>query len=401
MRRAEHQAEQRATAEKITREAQAHTIERGEALSQMARTGKKMTVDELRSIYDGRVAALEVEKAQKMQAIQEQYRGNQKLEDEYQRRLERLRTVYNIAKNSTDGFPEVKYAPEFANKISAIISPTSLDKELSALVKLGNLQEVVWKLEEHGLASEATAMTKLIEDVLLSGKIIDKQVIKGIASTQPLLVKFDSGLKGIFKGDYGQYDGWKHGDWDWDEVEWPQREIATYKFDQLLGLRVFPITVPRQLAEGRGSVQLFVEHSRSSFYRQHISYTELIGITPDKPDRTGKAKNWTFFNLTMDADTDALASNNIYPFSGRMIKIDGEQAFRNTHAYESIGDKLRKNPEEFYTDPDFIDHLDNISPQQLEEIFQPLFEPSKAEAIVKSLHENIRSYVDAAREIQP
>ena len=494
VRQAEYQVEQRATAEKVAREAQAHKIERGEALAQMARTGKKMTADELRSIYDGRVAALEVEKAKKMQAIHEQYPDNlhspqeleeavrkrneeiaqiessnkrlaekqqaiykqyrgsshspqeseevlrkrneeiyrikeryseaeesidrihrefnekfpehravQKLEDEHQHRLERLRITYNFAKNSTDGFPEVKYAPEFANKISAIIAPTSLDKELSALVKLGNLQEVVWKLEEGGFASEATAMTKLIEDVLTSGEIINKQVIEGIASTQPLLVEFDSGLKGVFKGDYGQYNEWKYGDWDWDQVDWPQKEIATHKFDQLLGLRVFPITVPRQLAEGRGSMQLFVEHSSSAmsnFYKQHISYAELIGITPDKPDMAGKAKNWTFFNLTMDSDTDAIASNNIYPFLGRMIKIDADQAFNLLGNYESIGDKLLKNPENFYTDPDFIERLDNITTQQLEEIFQPLFDPSRATDIVKSLHENIRSYVDAAREIQ-
>ena len=396
VRQAEHQAEQRANAEKITREEQAHKIARGETLQQAARRGKKMTVDEWRSIYDGRVAALEVEQAKKMQAVHEQYpkpRAIQKLADEHQRALERLRAAYDLAQNSTDGFPEVKYAPELANKISAIIAPTSLDKELSSLAKLGNLQEVVWKLEEHGFTSEATAMTKLIEDVLTNGEIISKDILKE-GATRPQLVEFDSGLQGIFKGDYGQYDEWKA------RYDWPQREIAAYKFDQLLGLRVFPITVPRQLAEGSGSVQLFIDHRKTSFYRQRAAYAELIGITPDKPDMTGKAKNWTFFDLTMDKDTDAYGNNNIYPLSGRMIKIDAEQAFL-VGGYENIGDELRKNPEEFYTDPDFIDHLDNISPQQLEEIFQPLFEPSKAEAIVKSLHENIRSYVDAAREIQP
>lgn len=437
-------------------EQQVAIIERGESLQRIARTGKKMNADELRSIYDGRVATLEVEKTKKMHSIHEQYPDDlyspqelaeairirdkeitelkheyvmmrnegfddywgkeqsiadvhasfnekypkqlaiQKLESEHQSSLERLHAVYNLAQNSTDGFPTVKYAPQFANKISAIISPTSIGDELSSLMKLGNLQEAIWKLEERGFISEAIAMKKLLEDELINGKIISKNIIRQ-GATKPLLIEFDSGLRGVFKGDYGQYDVWKA------RYNWPQREIAGYKFDQLVDLKVFPITVPRQLADGSGSMQLFVEHKASSFGKQHDSYLEFIGITPDKPDVAGKVKNRTFFELTMDKDFDAYAFNNINPLAGRTIKIDAEQAFYNIGSYNigsnTAGDSLLENSEKFYTAHDFIERLDAITTQQLDEIFQPLFDPKEATRIAKDLYKNIRSYVDSAKKM--
>ena len=326
--------------------------------------------------------------------------ANQKLEDEHQQHLEYWHKIYDTTKNLTDGLPEVKYAPEFASKISAIINSTAIDTELSALVKLGNLQEVIWKLDEHGFTSEATAMTKLIEDVLMNGAITSKDTkALSIGATKPLLLEFSNGLKGVFKGDYGQHDKWLQ------SYDWPQREIAAYKLDQLLDLHVFPVTVPRQIGDykGGGSVQLFIDGAAGDFYKQYVSYLELIGkyIPPDSHNTAGKfdTKNRTFFALTMDMDTDAYSFNNIKPVAGRLIKIDAEQAFYSF--YRSAGEDLLENPENFYTAPDFIARLDSITTAQLEAIFQPLFDSQAAAGIAKKLHKNIRSYVDAARQMHP
>ena len=413
-----------------------------------------MSAAELRSIYEGRVAALEIVKAKKLEAIHKQYPDShsseeiaaaitqrdvkiaeieknpisrydwhyrdtfigevntefneqypkhlamQKLEDEHQQYLEHWHAIYDVTKNLTAGLPEVKYAHEFASKISTIINSTAIDTELSALVKLGNLQEVIWKLAEHGFTSEATAMTRLIEDVLMNGEIISKDAkALSIGATKPLLLELSNGLKGVFKGDYGQYDKWQR------SYDWPQREIAAYKFDQLLGLNVFPITVPRRIGDykGGGSVQLFIDAAAGDFYKQYVRYLELIGkdIPPNSHDTAGNisTKNRTFFALTMDMDTDAYVFNNIEPIAGRLIKIDAEQAFYSL--YRSTGEDLLEKPAKFYTAPDFIARLDSITTAQLEAIFQPLFDPQDAAGIVKELHKNIRSYVDAARQLHP
>ncbi len=446
----ERRAEEIHTAEAYTAamvRKHAAVVERGKALQLEAQSGKKMSAAELRSIYEGRVAALEVERAKKLEAIHKQYPdlysseeiataitqrdekiaeiekqfdsgwmrrhdidqinadfeekypkyvAIHKLEDEYQRQLEHWHKIYDVTKNLTDGLPEVKYAPELTSKISAIIDSTAIDTELSALVKLGNLQEVIWKLAEHGFTSEATAMTKLIEDVLMNGEIISKDAeALSIGATKPLLLELSNGLKGVFKGDYGQYDKWQR------SYDWPQREIAAYKFDQLLGLNVFPITVPRQIGDykGGGSIQLFIDAAAGNdFYKQYVSYL-LTGKNIPPNSQEFNVKNRTFFALTMDRDIDAYAFNNIKPIAGRLIKIDAEQAFYSL--YGSAGEDLLKKPENFYTDADFIERLDNIATAQLEEFFQPLFDPQIAVGIVKGLHTNIRSYIDAARQLHP
>ena len=172
----------------------------------------------------------------------------------------------------------------------------------------------------------------------------------------------------MFKGDNGQYDEWKR----W--YDWPQREIAAYRFDQLLDLHVFPITVPRQLDNhpGGGSVQLFIDGAAGSeFHQQYVSYFELIGKdlpANNSSEQLAAPKNLTFFTLTMDRDYDAYFFNRIKPLIGRLIKIDAEQAFHTL--YSTAGEDLLNRPDGFYIASDFITHLDSITVEQLEEIFQ-------------------------------
>lgn len=224
---------------------------------------------------------------------------------------------------------KVRYAPEFANKISAIISPTSIDQELTSLAMRGDLQGVVWSLKRKGYASEVEALTELIEDELVNGKIINESILDVrffLEGNRPLtLVEFDSGLKGVFDSD------------------WPQREIAAYKLDQLLRWNKFTITVPRQLAEVDGSVRLFDPRWTDEYY----------------PDAEG------FFS-----------------------RIAGEYSGR----YGSVFGRLKVS----YADhANNAYHLKKITTEQLEEIFQPLVDdPSVADDIVIKLSENIRRFVD-------
>ncbi len=396
----------------------AEVIKRGEALQQKARKGEKLSAAELQAIYEGRVAALAVEKAKELVAIHKQYPPDkhspediaaavqrrdeelshvnmrtpydikmefiakypryaaiERLEAKHQQDLAEWHKIYDVAKDLTDGIPVMRYAPEFTDKMSAIIDATPIATELSDLVKVGGLQEVVWRLDEGGFATEATAMQELIEDVLTNAKIVsmDDQSLEG--STGAQLLEFDSGLRGVFKGYW-------------------EREVAVYRFDQLIGLNVFPITVPRRMDgyQGNGSVQLFIDGANGDFHRQYASYAKLIGIPEtDRP----YAKNRTFSLLMLDIDSNP--SNNLATISGRTMKIDAGQAFSNKYSADEIKENIKNA--QYYLDDDFIARLDRITPEQLEAIFQPLFEPEISEEMVSALHANMRRYVEAARQL--
>ena len=62
-----------------------------------------------------------------------------------------------------------------------------------------------------------------------------------------------------------------------ERADYPARENVAYMFDRLLGLNVFPITVPRKMAEHRasGSMQLFIDDSLSS--SDHRKQFTIIG----------------------------------------------------------------------------------------------------------------------------
>ncbi len=424
------------------------TIEHGKALQLEAQDGKKMSVADLRGIYEGRVAALEIEKAKKLAAIHQQYPDSHsseeiataitqrdaqidkikglyhhsewqiredhirkintdfdkkypkysaihKLEDEHKHSLEYWHNIYDVTKNLTDGLPEVKYAPELAEKISTIINSTTINSELTALVKLGNLQEVIWKLAERGFTSEATAMKKIIEDVLMNDKIISKDTLPG-GFTKPLLLEFSSGLKGVYKSTHSPEERL---------VAWPQREIAAYRLDQLLGLHVFPITVPLKIGNYKGAVQLFINGMGDDFHKQYKSYLELIGKDISSETHHITTRNRTFFLLTGDRDRSGYYDNKINPIAGRLISIDSEQAFDYPRVDQGLYgrhfEELRENSKAFYTDADFIARLDSITTAQLEAIFHPLFDPQLATNMVEGLHLYIRSYVDAAKQLHP
>ncbi len=398
----------------------AEVIRRGKALQQQARQGEKLSATELQAIYEGRVAALAVEKAEKLVAIHRQYPPDnhspediaaavqrrdkeladyfarmeydikqefiakypryaaiEELEAEHQQDLAEWRKIYDVAKDLTDGIPAMRYGREFTDKMSAIIDTTPIATELFDLVKVGGLQEVVWRLDEGGFATEATAMKKLIEDVLTNAKIVgtDDQALKG--STRPQLLEFDSGLRGVFKGNW-------------------EREVAAYRFDQLLGLNVFPITVPRRMDgyQGSGSVQLFIDGAKGDFFRQYFNYAKLIGKDIHGTSKY-VARNNTFFMLMLD--TDGNDFNNLATISGRSMTIDAGRAFKdNPRSVDRIKENIKRYP--LYLDADFIARLDNITLEQLEAIFQPLLATEYVD-IVNRLHANMRNYVAAARQL--
>ena len=243
------------TSEKIQRteeeaaKALVHLTEAHQAakpIMKKARVGGILQGQEAEQVHKYWMAKLNLEKAQELELI---YKNRDKagyetdlprstqedLEQRYHMREEWHVHRYEVVKNlSPLALPRMQYDAQFMQKMQTIIDSTPLADELLRYVHAGNLQEVIWQLDETGFEHAARRFEELLTKELLEGEIIADKEIEGV---RVLLLK--SGVVGIFKGDaYSKYG-----------------EIASYQIDKLIGTNAFPLTVLRDT----GSLQLFIE----------------------------------------------------------------------------------------------------------------------------------------------
>jgi hypothetical protein len=64
--------------------------------------------------------------------------------------------------------------------------------------------------------------------------------------------------------------------WDFPEGLY-QREVATYRFSQLIGWPFIPPTVVRDGPQGIGSLQVFIRHDETSHYFEQRENPDLVG----------------------------------------------------------------------------------------------------------------------------
>ena len=184
-----------------------------------------------------------------------------------------------------------EYTSELVRRIADITNATPLADEVDELVKVGNLQEIMWRLHDEGLVDEATQLEKIISNRLATDEIVAISKLDGTQGSQ--LVEFASGLRGVYKNFTGG------------------RELAVYRLDQLLGTHVFPLTTVRTIDGETGSVQLFIENATSARDAASLYFTEAMN---------------TLRLLANDGDHSNPA-NYLYPYKGRAIAIDGGYAF--------------------------------------------------------------------------
>ena len=251
-----------------------------------------------------------------------------------------------------------KLAAKLADSIAALTSTIAVAAEL---IRVGNLQEIIWQLQETGMLDKAAQLEKVIADMLATAKIGQMERIgKGVSGAQ--LVTFANGLRGVYK------------------VSRPAHEVAMYRLDKLIGTNVFPVTVMRTIDGKTGSVQLFIENAPSA--------AEIKIMRRARGDVHGISNPAAINTLRLlGHDDDHNDHNNIYPIKGRAIAIDGDHAFYHSkgwlgfwkhfrqHLGQSEGEQLRTAQvySEYRIDPTFISGLEKITPEQIDAVIAPIF----------------------------
>ena len=250
-------------------------------------------------------------------------------------------------------------AAKFANSIAAMLYTTAVDHEL---IEMGNLQEIIWQLQETGMPDQAAQLEQLLADTLMTEKIVSLEHIgQGVAGAR--LVTFANGLRGVFKASRATH------------------EVAMYRLDQLLGTHVFPITVMRTIGDETGSMQLFIENAASAADIKEIRRKEdgdMLRVPSPAAINTLRLLGY---------DNDNHGHNYLFPIKGRVIAIDGDYAFSHRsrgwqglwqHFREYLGqseeEQLKHQPVymEYRIDPAFISRLEKITPEQIDAVLAPI-----------------------------
>lgn len=234
-----------------------------------------------------------------------------------------------------------------------LISGNVLGSELDELLAVGNVQEIIWSLHEQGAEDRANELQALLQHRLEHSAVHSvRDISVGISGAR--LLELDDGLRAVFKTTNNDKDNFK-------------RELLLYRFDNLVGTHVVPLTTTRTLTGEEGSVQLYVENSLSALDILAIKRRQL-GLSADSqyshvlfsraitPPASPTIKTLRLLSLESDVDNP---SNYLFPRRGRQIAIDGGRAFTSDDERVSKNIRhLQKYPEEYHYEDNFIINME-------------------------------------------
>ena len=123
--------------------------------------------------------------------------------------------------NGISSAEEVEYSDDFVKQIEKIIANKKPSEDYYDPLMGGNLQEIVWRLREHGDTDAADKIEKLLTSALQEEEIVKVEKTTG-GKTELLLLTFKNGMRGVFK---------RHANWE---------GIAMYVATSYLALISFP-----------------------------------------------------------------------------------------------------------------------------------------------------------------
>ena len=208
------------------------------------------------------------------------------------------------------------------DKITAISTKTLGKEEVTRLLQVSNVQEIIWRLHDSGDDKAADVLYQFIRAQLKHRKVISSANI-GRGASNPALVEFDGGLRAIFKSGSSMAN----------DVE---REVLLHEIDYAIGINIVPITVFRTIEGNIGSLQLFVENSLAADevtsnklqmlgFDRSKAYLGVHSLSSALTPERSPAVN-TLQLLTVEGDNDN-AGNYLLPYTGRQVAIDGSFAF--------------------------------------------------------------------------
>ncbi len=172
-----------------------------------------------------------------------------------------------------------------------------------------NSQIVIWELIASGRFKAAERLKQEVTESLKKSAIAKFEVDQMRAEMSDLtFLEFVDGRKGAWKTWNDDFGNPKRA---------VMREVTVYKFDQLIGANIVPITVARKFNGRPGVVQLFVRD------------VDDVALVPNP-------NSLRLFDFLI-AHEDRIAANHL-THQGRTIAIDNESAFLTTEASSSAPD---------------------------------------------------------------
>lgn len=172
------------------------------------------------------------------------------------------------------------------------------------------------------LTPEEQASREKWEEFLKSAEIVGSEDIpEGV--TKPIRVFLKKGeVKG--SGAWKKVKGVQQG-----SLEGWQYEIAAYQMDKLLGLKMVPPTVERELKGEKGSLQFWMEFEMSDLERMN----QNIEVPSSKLDNWLKMKYLMRAFDSLIANEDRTQENVRYTKDWRVILIDHSRSFRSSKRF--------------------------------------------------------------------
>ena len=265
-----------------------------------------------------------------------------------------------------------------------LISGNVLGAELDELLAVSNVQEIIWQLQEQGAADRAVELQALLQHRLEHSAVLSVRPLNvGLSGAR--LLELDDGLRAVFKTASSDKDNYKH-------------ELLLYRFDNLIGTHVVPLTTVRTLAGEEGSVQLYIENSLSGLdiliaKRQQLGllsdaqYSHVLFSRAITPPASPVIKTLRLLSLESDINNP---SNYLLPRRGRQVAIDGGRAFTaDVRQFKKSIHHLKKYPDEYQYENSFIINM--------EENYAEIETMLPYSYLKPYLHETFANYKDIAK----
>lgn len=237
------------------------------------------------------------------------------------------------------------------------------------------LQEAIWLLGEAGFHDEANYHKARLEYILTYGEVTSKHGGKKLGgATGARLIELEEGIKAVFKAKTIKPSS-SH-----------TSEAGAYRFDELFGLHLVPMTVIRKIDGKIGSLQYFINNASSAGKLLNYQKSARLNI---------------FDYLIKNRDRH---EDNILIIQGREVAIDHGLSLRSVNPvgrYLRVVDAFRhktgskkcvlrqkhdhptKHIKNFIPDTDLDKSLNTITSDDIERILKPYVSSSQITAVIK------------------
>ncbi|MFZ9595437.1 MAG: hypothetical protein ACO3A2_05100 [Bdellovibrionia bacterium] len=185
------------------------------------------------------------------------------------------------------------------------------------------LQELIWLFRRAGKQKEAEETENRLRSILTSGKIQKISRVEKYPGSEHALIEFSHGIKGVFTAyaDYGY------------------RELAAYEMDRLAELNIVPLSVEREIAGKKGSLQIQLQDAKTAkeygfdflwILEDPLLYTKRKFKYEVRPSKKLRLLNFLLLNPVEDLTQFQVRKN------GQQVASHWKSAFR-------LGEHLKDN----------------------------------------------------------